>query len=814
MKIIQTILIIFFIFSHAAAQISGTVINEKLQPVAMANVVLVRAGDSSHNKNVITKEDGTFSIMQAAPGSYHLHISAIGYENHIISFDYTTTKKVIDTVTLVAASATLQNVIIRSEKPLIQHKPEGIIVNVENSILTKGSTALQVLERSPGVVINKRDNSIELNGKTGVAVMLNGKLMRMSESQLLDLLNGMSGDDIASIELLTSPSAKYDAEGTAGIINIVMKKNRRKGTNGTINLSAGYGYREKAGAGFDLSRNTSKLTLYGSYNFSYKNGYSNMYVNSHQDMPFLGGQIHALGWDTTYVRQQSHNLNLGADIRPDSNLTIGASMMYGNQKLSGTTFSHLFYNVLPDSLLQYDGNSSGKNVWNNIVSSVYLEKKLKQGGKINAGLDYLYFNNDGPYYVEGSFTNKHGDAATGTQALSAPAQQGFANTHIHVLAGKLDYTMPLGKKAQLETGVKTSMATSNSYAGFQSLIDGEWESDPQTQSNILMKENIYAAYASVNTKLSESISITTGLRYENAFTHMTEKNANKEVVRRSLSSFFPNIFFTKKMNDYAELQLSFTKRITRPTYNDLASYVGYSDPTAVNTGNPFLQPTISSSIKLGYVHKSNSISLKYSDDKNVIARYQLTESPQHDILYISPQNISNFRNITLQAILPFRISNWWSMNYNIIQSLYSYRVNYTKQPFNHTYYNYYIQTTQAFKMPKGYSAECSGSYYNVYYSGSQKVKGIVRINLGFKKELNNNKGSLQLSVTDLLMQEKYNINYGTLGREAFSISNQVIVYTESTRLPVFNLSYSRSFGGNKTTNSKRSKVDELERIDR
>lgn len=546
MKCMLTIFIVFIMWAKVVAQLSGIVVNETAQPVAAANVLLKNA-DSTMVKAIITTEEGKFLFKNITPGFYVLHISAVGYSDHISSaFEYSNEQKIIDTIILAGIQAVLQNVVVRSEKPLIQQRPEGIIVNVENSILTRGSSALQVLERSPGVIINKRDNSIELNGKSGVAVMLNGKLMRMSESQLLDLLSGMSGDDIASIELLTSPSAKYDAEGTAGIINIVFKKNKLKGTNGTINTSTGYGYREKATAGFNLSRNTAGVAMYGSYNFSHNNTYRNMYVDSYQDMPFLGGAVHALGRDTTYVQQGSHNMNVGVDIKPDSTLTIGAGIVYGYQKLSGTTWTHLGYNVLPDSVLQYDGRNSGKNTWNNIVSSVYLEKMFKQSGKLTAGIDYLYFHNNGPYHVEGTFTNKHGEDAEGTQSLSAPAQKGFATTNIHVLAGKLDYSKQLNKKTQFETGMKASLASSNSYAGFESFINGVWTSDAQTQSNINMKEHISAAYASANTKLSESMQLTTGLRYEHAFTQMHETTTGRLVAKRTLSSFFPNIFFTKK----------------------------------------------------------------------------------------------------------------------------------------------------------------------------------------------------------------------------------------------------------------------------
>ena len=538
-----------------------------------------------------------------------------------------------------------------------------------------------------------------------------------------------------------------------------------------------------------------------------------MYVDSRQNMPFLGGEMRALGWDTTFAHQNNHNVNVGTDVTLNAGTTIGGSIIYGSNKASGTTYSHLSYTVFPDSVLQYDGSSSGKSVWNNVVSSVYAAHTFKKAGRLEADIDYIYFNHNAPYSVQGNFINKHGEEAGGDQALSAPQQDGFANTNIHVVAGKLDHAIALNKQLQLESGLKTSMAKSNSYAGFESLVNGVWTSDPQIVNDILMKEKIIAAYTSLSGNIQEDMRFTAGLRYEHTLTNMFDAGTSKQVVHRKFSSFFPNLLFTKKLNEQTQLQLSYTKRISRPTYNDLASYIVYNDPTAVSTGNPYLQPTVTNNIKLGYTYKKYNFSVQYSHDVNVIARYQLTESPQQDILYVSPQNISWQNALTFQSILPFKVSNWWTMNYNLTGSFYRYKITHTSQPFIHAYFNYYLQTTQLFKMPKQFSAELSGSYYNVYYSGTQKVNGVVRMNLGVKKELKNNKGSFQLSVTDVLMQEKYNIHYGTLATEAFSINNNVIFYTESTRAPIFKLSYSRSFGNKKTNASKRSTTaDEQERI--
>ena len=818
MKYLSFAFLQFCLLQNISAQVLGRIINADGQPVLSANVLLLNSADTSLVKASVTNPDGNYTIENISGGKYIVRITSAGYQNWespVFELISQQQRKDFGTQVMIAATKELEEVVVRSEKPLYRQSAEGLIVNVENSILTKGSNALEVLERSPGVVINRRDNSIELNGKSGVMVMLNGKLMRMSESQLLDLLAGMSADDIAAIELLTSPGAKYDADGSAGLINIVLKKNKLKGTNGSAAFSAGYGYREKATAGFNLSHNTANINIYSTYTFSHNASYSNMYVDSWQNMPFLGGAVHTLGWDTTHATFNNHNTTFGIDAALNKKTTIGGNIIYANNKAAGSTDVHLSYNVLPDSLLEYDGRSSGKSVWNNVVSSVYMERLLHKDEKINLNFDYLYFNNNGPYEVQGTFINKHGEHAGNDQPLSAPAQKGFAKTTIKVAVAKADYSKQLGKNIKLEAGIKSTYTQSSSYSGFESLINGVWTSDPQAMNNIVMKENTGAAYASLNTQINPSINLVTGLRYEYAYTSMNDSKTGRKIVNRKLGSLFPNIFFTKKINEQSELQLSYTKRITRPSYNDLASYVGYSDPTAVYAGNPFLKPTITHNIRLGYKYKSYTASLLFSRDENTIARYQLTESPQHNMLVISPQNISWQKHITFQTNLPFKINNWYTMSYGFVGGLRQYKVEYTKQPFINTYFGYSVNYSQLFKMPHLFSAEISGNYNNITYNGTQKVEGILRLNLGIKKELQNNKGSFQLAVTDILRRELYDIHYGTLTQEAFDIKNHVIVYTESSKYPVFRLTYSRAFGNNKAKAGRSNgSNDEQERIRR
>ncbi len=510
MKLILLNVLFWCFFQNTIAQVTGKLTNSADQPISFANILLLNSNDTSLVKASLTKEDGTYQLENISKGSYILRISSAGYQTwESAIFELNDQQKTKDFGMQVMKENTkeLGEVVVRSEKPLYQQKPEGTVVNVENSILTKGSSALQVLERSPGVVINRRDNSIELNGKSGVMVMLNGKLMRLSMEQVVILLDGMSADDISSIELLTTPPAQYDAEGSAGLINIVLKKNKKQGTNGSVSLTAGYGYREKGTASIHLSHNKKNLNLYGSYSFFHDGTYSNMHVASSQNMPFLGGDVFVTGWFTTKMVRNSHDATVGMDLKINPKTTIGGSITYNNNGSSGNTFTDAGYNVLPDSLLQFTGNNRGNNRWNNLVNSVYLERSLRQGEKINFAADYLYFNNDSRYGVQSSFTNKHGMQAGADEVLFSPAQQGSANTTIKVGVAKIDYTKQLSKKIKLETGIKGAYTQSSSISGIQSLLNGVWTSSDQTSNHILMKEAIGAAYASINSQLSPSANL-------------------------------------------------------------------------------------------------------------------------------------------------------------------------------------------------------------------------------------------------------------------------------------------------------------------
>jgi iron complex outermembrane receptor protein len=385
--------------------------------------------------------------------------------------------------------------------------------------------------------------------------------------------------------------------------------------------------------------------------------------------------------------------------------------------------------------LIYDGRINGLNAWNNLIGSVNIEKVIREGEKINFDVDYIYYKNNSPTDVQSSFVNKNGVQVYTNNSVNAPLQKGFANTSIDVGVAKIDYTKQLNTKLKLETGIKGTYTTSSSSSGIESLTNGAWVKNTETANDIYMKEGIGAAYASVNAQINPSTNLVIGARYEYSYTNMDDPHTGKSLVNRKLGVLFPNVSFSKKLNDRSELQLSYTKRISRPTYNDLASYVAYSDPTAVYTGNPFLKPTITNNIKLGYNYRDYSFSLLFSRDDHPITRYQLSTGPSKDLLYISPQNLAFQNNITFQANVPVKVNNWWDMTYSFTGGLSQLKgAGYTINPFEKTYFIYSLNFNESFKLPKRFSFELSGWYNSLSYNGTVKIDGLGSLNAGIKKE--------------------------------------------------------------------------------
>jgi len=705
----------------------------------------------------------------------------------------------------------LSGVTVRGERPLLQQQQAGVVVNVENSLLSKGSSVLEVIERSPGVLVDRRNNGIALNGKEGVAVMIDGRLLRLPADQLFGLLAGLSANDVASIELLTTPPAGYDAEGTAGIINIVLKKNRKKGRYGTMSLTGGYGVGEKAAAGVRLTHNTGKLQVSGSYNYSHDRSYYRWQAIASQNIPFLGGpNTSDVASETRWV-SNSHTFTGALEASLPGHVTMGASINYGNSLTTPHVVNDGRYIVEPDSLLVLHVDTRGRNRWNNFSGSLYASKKMGEMHTLSADVDLLVYTNQNPTQSETLFSNQEGTPVGGGQGLFGPRQQGYAHTNIRVGVAKADYKGVFKDGFTLEAGAKFSSTRSLSLSGVQVLQNGAWEDAAGMTSDMIMHETIAAAYLSASVKIGSSDRLVAGSRYEFTRTDIKDEVSGQRIVNRAGGKLFPNIFFSHKINDREELQVSYTERISRPAYNDLASFIIYDGPTSSNAGNPLLRATTSSNIKVGYVRKGYSVALVHTRENSPIVRYQITAGSSGNI--VSPQNLLYLRSSTLEALVPVRVNQWWQMQFTLSGGFRHFKENYTELPAEKTYFAYTLNGTQTFHLPQGYGIELSGYFNSLYYNGTRKTNGYGALNMGFKKELRNDHGTLQLSISDVFSSLRVTSYFGMLTKEAFSLKSRVLGIGESGRSPVIKLSYVRSFGkAGRVAPAKDNLTDEKERV--
>lgn len=822
----QFILILFVLcFVHEVmAQVTGKVTDLTGAPVPFATVLLLADRDSTMVGSAITNENGEYKIENVRPGHYRQRVRSVGFRtwtSAVIEFiadnngasQQQTVSKDLGVQVISPESTQLGEVVVQGEKPLLEQGSDGIVINVESSVMTKGSTALQLLERSPGVRIDHQNSTMELNGKNGVMVMINRKLLRMPVEQLVSFLNGMSANDIVRIELLTTPPAGFDAEGSGGVINIVMKRSVDPGTTGTLSMTGGYAYREKGMASASLNHSTDKTDIYSSYIFSRDRSAAYFFAKGHEQEPMLGGYAASEFTSTSLATQNSHNATLGIDTRPNKKTTTGASVSYNNSKTGINMINHGIYHIEPDSLYEINAVADNVNHWSSAITNVYLERALHSGEKVNLDLDYLHYNNNYPTKGQNSFFSRNGQQAGNNDTLFSPVSRGLSKTKINVGVVKMDYTRVISAAWKLDMGVKETLTRTKGSSSIENLVEGEFVTRPASVNDLTMNESISAAYASIDGAIDSSTQITAGVRYEYSRTQIDNSETGSNITDRKLSKWFPTFMFSKKINDRAGFDLSYTKRISRPSYSDLASFVTPNGPMSVNTGNPLLKPTITNNIKIGFHHSGYSFSILLSRDDHPIARYQTVSTKDGKQMAVSPQNLSYQNNLNFQFAVPIRVSTWWEMNYGFVGGWRKFKLDYTQVPAEETYFAYTLQASEVFRLPRSFAVEVSGYFNSDSYNGSRKVDPYGIVNFGIKKEFSKG-GVIQLALSDVFRSGAISSYFGTLTREAFDLQTHVVYHPESGLYQTIKLTYTKSFGSQKSVGRKgnRGTQAEQERI--
>jgi len=800
---------VFFISIKCYAQLKGKVLNTLNEPIAYANVILFNNKDKSVVKGIITNEEGDFEIHAVNAGNYFLKVDLLTYNSWQSKvFIYKLNEeKIFPKIILKESSELLNEITINSTKKLIKNTREGNIINVQESILTKGSSVLQLLERSPGVILDQRNNSFSLNGKSNATIMINGKVIRIPTSEIISMLNGMSADTIEKIELLTNPSSRYDADGNAGIINIVTSKNENIGFKGSTNVSLGYGTGEKQTTSVSLNYGEEKINTYGSYSFSYDDTLDGWRGVGSTNIPVFNGITFIDFSSKTRRIDRSHNLNLGLDYQINKSKILGASFLFNASSPNINTNNLGLYNFQVNPFLHARIHLNANGNWKNYNVSSFFETSFNKS-TLTTTVDYIHYNNQTPNFVKSLYFDENEQPFQPDGDIYNTGNRGTNETNINIGVVKLDYKKNINEKFTFETGVKGSASKTINKAQIEIEQNGIFVSDDRFINDLESEEQIAAVYSQGNYDINDKYNLQIGFRYEYWNQVFDDTSLN-----RSFGKIFSTVFLTKKISDTKNWNLAYTKRITRPNYVDLASYLTYNSPTSVFTGNPQLLPAITNSLNFTFNYKSYSFSFIGTLEDSPIAYYQVTEDSRSDLAIIAPQNLEFQNSLDFQTNIPLRITNWWDMNFNGTIGYRTFKLQHTPIPTINDYIHYNFNGSQSFKVNDKLSLELSGWYTSNHFNGSSEVGGFGALNAGIKKSFKNG-SSIQFSVTDILQSIIIEASIGSLTQEAYDNFFSVNYQPESTRASIFRLSYTYSFGNSKIKegSSRTGAGDENSRI--
>jgi len=787
--------------SNPSALLRGTITNQKGEPVSYANAALLSL-EGVLLEGAVTDEEGNFSISTTKTARVKLVVSSLGFTSFSSEeFELLVgLQKDFGKIILADEVTGLDEVTVKASRPQIIIEPDKTIVNVEGTVMAEGANALDVLGRSPGVFITS-DGSINLNGRTGVTVMINDRPMYMSAADLTSFLRSMSADNIKSIEVITSPSARFDAEGAAGVINIQLKKNTVDGVFGNVMLGGQYNGKAAPNTGVTLNVKKGKWTSNGTLNY-------NEYVEIN-DLEI--GRNFALQSGTSTFLQESRITErsrtpsfTGAanyELRPNQNLGINvqASTSTSNGiNDSGTSIS----NPGQASTTSISSINDSGDQTSRLFTNLHYDAKLDTlGGKISADLDFTVMDMASDALLNNSYSN----------GLTPPTQSTdrvltLNDMYYTIWTSKVDWIKPLKGGKVLEAGVKGSWVESDNNLDLSRGIgDGQLQPDPNS-NRFIYQENVLAAYTSLKGDFSPKLSYQAGLRLENSDVTGTSKTLN-QVNNQKYTNLFPSVFLQHKISDNYQVVYNVNRRITRPNYRLLNPFVYYIDPLTTEKGNPSLRPQYSTNLEMDHVIKgAYQFTLGYSVTEDAFMQvFEQDEEARSSTTFTA--NFDKTKNFNFQGVVPVELTKWWNssnlvqVNYNKFKSLLG------KDMLDVSQVSYLLRTQHNFILPKGFKFELVGIYLSPQIWGQGEIRSLGWVDAGMTKSLMKDKLSLSINGGDL-----FRTKWIRAAIDFSDIDTQIRQYRNDQNVRI-TLRYNFSKGQSFRVNSNSGSSEERKRLD-
>jgi outer membrane receptor protein involved in Fe transport len=753
-------------------KISGKAVASSKYNIESATASLLKVNDSLLLKTSLTDAGGVFIFENLAPGDYLISVSASGHKTVVsnpITVNESQKEVTLPPFELDVISKDLQGVVVQGKKPFIEQKMDKMVVNVDALLTNAGSTALEVLEKSPGITIDK-DGAISLKGKQQVLVMMDGRPTYLGPNELANLLRSMPASSIDQIEIMTNPSAKYDAAGNSGVINIRTKKNKQKGFNGSLTLNYGQGVYWRTNDNFNLNYRTGKVNIFANGGYSKWNGFQDLEIErKFKDQST--GDLTAILDSKSRMRNKSDNytLKLGADYYLNNKTTIGfvSSGFINPEEMNSQNTSYL-KNALAVTDSIVTAASYNSNKWKNGSLNLNLRHQFDSTGReLTVDLDYVtYKATSEQQFINTTFSNKW-------VPQNIEELRGDLPVNIDIYSAKADYTQNIGK-IKMETGVKTSyVETDNSAFYYNQSSNGEVPDYSKTNS-FLYKENINAVYVSFNKQIRK-FGIQAGLRYEHTYIRGLQYGNpvnNDSSFTRSYGNLFPTVYVTYEAGKNHQWGLNYGRRIDRPAYQDLNPFLFFLDKYTYQSGNPFIRPQFSDNIELSHTYKgflTTTLNYSYTTDfqTETFEQEKLSNGEESYATIVRQGNIGQRHSggVAVSAQVP--VKKWWTaiLYTNLNYSKFTGELN--DERINVEATNLMVNVNNQFKFKKGWSAEISGWYRTKGVEGQIMINPMGQLSAAVSKNILKDKGTLKLNVRDILYTQQVSGNINFQSTEAY-----------------------------------------------
>lgn len=742
--IFLTTLSVYPSFGQTKNALTGQLKDEKGAAVAYANIAILSVSDSSLVTGDVTDEEGRFKISSPNTGKYILKVSAIGFVDFTIPFEVGEAgfQKEFGVIILKEDIQQLNEVKINSLRPTIVHEVDKMVVSIEGTALAASSSAFDILSKAPGVWIDQ-DGSVQLNGKAGVRILIDGRPTYLSAKELQNMLEGMSAENIKNLEIISNPSSRYEAEGTSGIINITLKKNQLAGINGSV--YAGYEYRSMHGysGGANINIKKGKWSSFANLDMAKRPWRRTSEMKRAFNEETVSTTFDQEGKED--VVRYTPSIRLGTDFDMDRKNSIGVMVNLSSHDASHDfkTASYLRNGTPDNNMLIKANNYTAYQTQMGTFNLHYTRKPDTLGTVIAADLNYVRLNNSGNADFHNQIYRLENNALVSDELLTSDNP-----TYFDIYAAKIDFERPLKKVGKLELGLKASYVQSDNQLNFYKVEEGNKIRDTNRSNHFIYKEYIYAGYANFSAKLNDTWNLQAGLRAEQTVAEGRSMTLDTTTPRDYLN-FFPSVFLQQKVNDNYQISYNYSRRINRPNYESLNPFIFYLDPYTWAKGNPLLKPQYTNSFEVRQTWKNSyNLVLNYALSQDFMAEVPEQNNEDKTTVF-SQRNVDDFKNIGATLVAPIQITKSWSTNNTLIFAYQQYSTVMNDLNLENNQMFFMAQSVHNFMLPQNIKMEMNAGYQGPLAYGLYKIESQWWVDLGLKRTFINDKLDVSLNFTDI-----------------------------------------------------------------